>query len=592
MPELEKERSSSSAGFLPPFKLSYLAISVGLIVIILLPVIFTSRYSINLIILASAVGISTLGLTILLGYAGQISFAQSVFYGIGAYAVALGTTVWGLNWWVALLLGILAAAVIGAILGLITLKVGGHYLAMVTICVQIIFTLVATNWKVVTGGPDGISGIVRPVFFVPLSDSHSYAWFSLGVLFLMIVLVWSLKDSALGRAMRAIRENELAAEVLGVDTLRVKIIAFLLCSLLGSVGGALYAGGFLYISPDVFTFDQSVMFVAMALAGGSEFAIGTVLGAALLTFLPEWLRQLKNIYLIVYGSVIIFVIVFMPAGLWGFVNLFVNRFVKPKPLAPAKHPLRLAPTAEEEILTVENLGKYFGGLKALDGVDFVVRSGEVHALIGPNGSGKTTLINVVSGVYSATFGRVKFLGKEITGLRPSTIAKLGMTRTFQNLRLFKALTVWDNVLVGSQRAGGTKAEVQERAMAAIEFVGLNDKVHEQCKSLPYGHQKLVELARTLAGAPYLLMLDEPAAGLNQTEKQQMVNLLRQLHGMGLTIVLVEHDMSLVAQISTQASVLNFGKKISAGTMDHVLDDPVVVEAYLGSKEAALGAQDQ
>ena len=589
MPEPQNEHISASKGFFPSFKLSHLTIFVGLILVILLPLIFTSRYGINLIILASAVGVSTLGITVLLGYAGQISFAQSVFYGIGAYAVALGTTVWGISWWTALLWGIVVAGILGLVLGLITLKVGGHYLAMVTICVQIIFTLVAMNWKVVTGGPDGISGISRPDFLVSLTSSQSYAWFSLSVLLLAIVAVWCLKSSKLGRSMLAVRENELAAEVLGVDTLRIKVIAFLLCSMLGSVGGALYAAGFLYISPDVFTFDQSVMFVAMALAGGREFAVGSALGAAVLTFLPEMLRQLKNIYLIVYGCVIIFVIVFMPAGLWGFVDTFMRKFLKPQPLLPAKNPLTLEQAAADEVLQVENLGKHFGGLKALDGVEFTVRRGEVHALIGPNGSGKTTLINVVSGVYSATFGHVKFLGKEITGMRPSAIAKMGMTRTFQNLRLFRALTVWDNVLVGSQRAGGTRVDMHERAMAAIEFVGISDKVHEQCKNLPYGHQKLVELARTLAGVPQLLMLDEPAAGLNQTEKQEMVVLLKRIHAMGLTMVLVEHDMSLVSEISTQASVLNFGKKISAGTMDQVLEDPVVVEAYLGSKEETLGA---
>lgn len=590
MPAHENESNSGSKGLRSRFKFSDLTLLAGAIVVILLPLLLTSRYSINLLILAAAAGITALGLTVLLGYTGQISLGQAVFYGIGAYVIALGTTKWGLSWWLSLLLGLGLAALLGIILGLTTLKVGGHYLAMVTICVQIIFTLVATNWKVVTGGPDGIAGIHRPEFFVSLATSQYYAWFSLAILFFVIWFVWSLKNMPLGRSMRAVRENELAAETLGVDTLRVKIIAFLLCGILGALGGAIYASGALYISPDTFSFDQSVMFLAMALVGGSESGIGSMLGAGLLTYLPEWLRQLKSFYLIVYGFIIIFVIIFMPEGLWGYVNLLQRKFIKPKALAPAQEPFKLDPAESEEVLVVENLGKHFGGLKALDGVDFTVKRGEVHALIGPNGSGKSTCINVVSGVYVATFGKVKFLGKEVNGLRPSAIAKSGLTRTFQNLRLFKALTVWENVLVGSQRAGGTHADVRERAMAAIEFVGLTDKVHELCKNLPYGHQKLVELARTLAGKPQLLLLDEPAAGLNQTEKQDMVALLKRLHEMGLTMVLVEHDMSLVAQISTQATVLNFGKKIAAGSMAEVLDDPVVIEAYLGNKEVALGAQ--
>ncbi|HHW41405.1 MAG TPA: branched-chain amino acid ABC transporter ATP-binding protein/permease [Syntrophomonadaceae bacterium] len=584
-----KKNSSSTTniGFNP--SVSYLAFAVGVIIVILLPLIFTSRYTVNLIILASAVGISTLGLTVLLGYTGLVSLGHAVFYGIGAYGIALGTTRWGLNWWIALILSMAFVALIGLILGITTLKVSGHYLAVVTICVQIIFTLIATNWKAVTGGPDGISGIHRPEFIVSLSTSRNFEWFCLAVLLVAVTFVWNLKDRPLGRAMRAVRENELAAQVLGVDTLKIKVVAFILSAVFGGLGGAIYASGSLYISPDAFTFDQSVQFLAMCLTGGTESAIGSMLGAWLLYFLPEWLRQLKNIYLVVYGCIIIFVIVFIPEGLWGFVNLLYRKLAKPRPIPVSKQPLSLDIPETDIVLQVENLGKYFGGLKALDGVDFIVKRGEVHALIGPNGSGKSTLINVVSGVYSPTFGNVKFLGKEVTGMRPCAVAQMGLSRTFQNLRLFNTLTVYENVLVASQRSGGSIEEVHERAIAAIEFVGLREKVHEQCKNLPYGHQKLVELARALAGRPKLLLLDEPAAGLNQTEKQDLVELLKKLNAMGLTMVLIEHDMSLVAQISNQATVLNFGKKISEGTMEHVLQDPVVVEAYIGKKEVALGA---
>lgn len=571
------------------FKPSYLLFAVGVMAVILLPLIFTTRYSVNLLILASTYGIATLGLTVLLGYSGQISLAQAVFYGIGAYTIGLGTTHFGLNWWVALLMGMSLAALFGLVLGFTTMKVGGHYLAMVTICVQIIFTLVLMNWRGLTGGPDGIAGIPRPSFFVPMTSAQSYAWFSLTVLLLAIIFVWILRDRRLGLAMRAVRENEIAAESLGVNTVQVKITTFVICAVLGALGGGLYASGFSYISPDSFSFEQSVEFLAMGLVGGIDSSIGSVLGASLLVFLPEWLRQLQNIYLVIYGGIIIFVIVFMPDGLWGYVNLLTRKFIRPQQLSPARQPLSMEPAATDEVLAVIGLGKHFGGVKALDGVDFVVRRGEIHALIGPNGSGKSTCINVVTGIYKETFGNVKFLGGEITGKRPSEIAKLGLARTFQNLRLFKELTVWENVIVGSQRAEGSLEDVRDRAMAAIEFVGLQERVHEQCKNLAYGHQKLVELARTIAGKPQVLLLDEPAAGLNQSEKQDLVALLKRLHQMGLTMVLVEHDMSLVAQLSTEATVLNFGKRIAAGSMEEVLDNPKVIEAYLGNKEVALGA---
>ena len=567
-----------------------LLLAVGGLVVAVLPLFFTSRYSTNLLILGSAMGIGTLGLVVVLGYAGQISLAQAAFYGIGAYAVALGTTTWGMNWWAAMLLGLAAAAVAGAVLGTATLKLGGHYLAMVTICFQVIFTVIATNWIAFTGGPDGISNIKRPPFIISLNSVQRYAWFALAALLLIAIFVWWLRDTALGRAMRAVRENELAAEALGVNTPRVKVIAFTLSAVLGALGGAIYASGYRYISPDSFNFDHAVLFLAMVLVGGSESFLGAILGASLLTFLPEWLRDLKKIYLVIYGCVIILVIVFMPEGLWGYVKLLGRRFIRKRVLPKASRNLQVGNRGVqgEEILRVERLVKRFGGLVAVDDVDLLVRRGETHALIGPNGSGKTTYINLLSGLYVPTSGRIRFLGQDVAGLRPSRIACLGMARSFQNLRLFRELSVWENVLVGAKRAQGTEAETRARAIAAVEFVGLSDKAYEICRNLPYGHQKLVELARTIAGEPEILLLDEPGAGLNHTEKQDLIRLLRRLNDMGLTIVIVEHDMSLVSRVASTATVLNFGKKIAEGTVDEVLRNPAVVEAYLGNREVALG----
>ena len=245
------------------------------------------------------------------------------------------------------------------------------------------------------------------------------------------------------------------------------------------------------------------------------------------------------------------------------------------------------PRPGSAVLRVEGLTKRFGGLVAVDGLDLEVRRGEAHALIGPNGSGKTTCINLLSGLYVPTSGSIDFLGQNLLGLRPNRIAAIGMARSFQNLRLFRALTVWENVLVGAKRAGGHESEVERRAIAAIEFVGLSDKAFEICQGLPYGHQKLVELARAIAGEPELLLLDEPGAGLNQTEKQELIRFLQLLNQMGLTILIVEHDMSLICSVASTATVLNFGKKIAEGTVDEVLKHPAVVEAYLGNREVAL-----
>jgi len=569
-----------------------LALGLGLLLAAGLPLLVTARYATNLLILASAWSIATLSLTVLLGYAGQISLAQATFYGIGAYAVALGTTRFGASFWTALPVGIGLAAGMGFVLGMTTLKLGGHYLAMVTICFQIIFSLLAINWTPVTGGPDGIGNIARPSLFVPLGTAQRYAWFALGALFAIAAGVGWLKHSPLGRSMRAVRENELAAEALGVDTFRVKVLAFTLSAVIAALGGGIYASAFRYISPDGFGLDHSVEFLAMVLVGGSDSVPGSIIGAALLTFLPEWLRDLKSIYLVVYGAVIIVVIVFMPDGLWGYARVLGRRFLEPRAPPKPGRPLALRGqgTAREPILTVQGLGKHFGGVKAVDGVDLVVRRGEIHALIGPNGSGKTTCLNVISGVYSPSFGSIQFLGARIAGLRPNRIARRGMARTFQNIRLFRELSVWENVLVGSQRKGGGEVEIEDRAAAALEFVGLTARAHELCKSLPYGHQKLVEIARALAGELDLLLLDEPAAGLNSSEKRDMGILLEKLREQGLTILLVEHDMSLVARTAAAITVLNFGKRISEGSPSQVLADPLVVEAYLGKREGVAAPE--
>ena len=560
-----------------------------------IPFVFpVSSYVLNIFMQAATYGIAVLGMTIVLGYTGQINLAQAAFFGLGAYAVALGTVAWGLNFWVSLLLGMAVASLAGLVLGLTTLRLGGHYLAMITISFQQIFDLVMVNWTAVTRGPDGVPGIGRPSLFgVPLTDDRAYLVFCIAVLYAAILLVWYLPRTRLGRAMHAVRENELAAEVTGVKTLAVKVMAFTLCSGLAGIGGALYAAGFAYVSPDNFSFKISIEFLTMALLGGVQSPFGSVLGTGLLIVLPEWLRFLKEIYLAVYGIAVILIMVFMPEGIWG-----IARSAWRKVRKPGAMDLRSATPLELDIplsspvpaLRLENVQKHFGGVRAVDGVDIVVARGTVHALIGPNGSGKTTTLNVLNGIYKPTAGRILVDEHEVTLDPPHVRAGHGVGRTFQNIRLFPALTVLENVMIGAQRQHNPiapgEAALRERAMAALEFVGMREKAHLVARSLPYGHQRLVEIARALAGHPKLLLLDEPAAGLNQTEKQELAGLLERLRGHGMTIFLIEHDMALIMQVSDRISVLNFGKKIAEGTPDEVLRHPDVIAAYLGENTVA------
>jgi branched-chain amino acid transport system permease protein len=543
-------------------------------------------YTLNLLMQASTYAIAVLGLTVVLGYSGQINLAQAAFFGIGAYGVALGTTTFGLPFWVALAAGMAVAAVAGAALGLMSLRLGGHYLAMVTISFQTILSLVLTNWVEFTHGPDGISGIGRPSRF---AESGHYLGLCVTGLYLVGYLVWYLRKTKLGRAMRATRDNELAAGVIGVDTYRTKVTAFTLSALLGGLGGGLFAGGFSYISPDQFSFSESVVFLTMALLGGSRFPFGTVFGTGLLTMLPEWLRFLKTIYLAVYGGAVILIMVFMPDGILGFVMAIWRKFYPIKPLATGDiPPLTLGhPGGREErpaTLKISGLVKHFGGVKAVDEVDMEVERNTVHALIGPNGSGKTSLLNVLSGIYRPTAGHIDFDGEDITHLKPHQRAGHGLGRTFQNIRLFTDMNVLDNVKVGAERPGnaiGGAAALERHALAALGFVGLAPRALEVVGSMSYGHQRLVEIARALAGNPKLLLLDEPGAGLNHAEKDGLVLLLQRLKGHGLTIVIVDHDMHLVERVADRITVLNFGRHIADGAPADVLRNPDVVAAYLG-----------
>ena len=469
-----EHRSGHGSGFLIVFTAA-MTVAAPL----LLPL---TAYYLNLLMQASTYAVAVLGLTIVLGYTGQINLAQAAFFGLGAYSVALGTVSFGLPFWPALFAGIVIASVVGAVLGLTSLRLGGHYLAMVTISFQQILMLVLTNWISLTRGPDGIPGIARPIVFgFSFAESGTYLALCVAVLWVVGLCVGRLKHSKLGRAMQAVRDNELAAGVVGVDTYRTKAIAFTLCALLGGLGGGLFAGGFTYISPDQFGFAESVVFLTMALLGGVRSPFGAALGTALLILLPEWLRFLKVTYLAVYGGAVILLMVFMPEGIWGFLETLRQRLWPPAVLPVGRVvPLPLTTQVAREdgstILEVNQLSKHFGGLKAVDEVELSVRRNTVHALVGPNGSGKTTLLNVLSGIYKPTTGGLFFDGQAVTRLLPHERAGRGIGRTFQNVRLFTAMSVLENIIVGAERPGNEVAVgstgVEQHALAALDFVRL------------------------------------------------------------------------------------------------------------------------
>ena len=596
--------------------------AVLVVAVLLLPLVVTSSYWLNLINLSISLSIACLGLNIVLGYAGQLSLAQAAFWGVGAYTSAILTTQLGLPVWAGMLAAFFVAAFFGILLGIPTLKLSGHYLAMATIGFGIILQLILVNEIWLTCGSDGITKIPSPWLgsFELKAPSHFFYLAAAA----LILFTWGaihLKNSRVGRAMMAIRENEMAAGTAGVDTTYYKIMAFSLSAGYAGFGGWLFAhSGSHYISPDTFSLEHSVIILVMAVLGGNGSAIGSIVGATLLTLLPEMLRFLKDSYMMFYAAGIVVIMIFMPSGIAGLVksmpiSLRVKGWWNSDSTAArqvaADTPLLKNAEADSRsfkigdcsgsgdvLLTVKALAKHFGGLKAVDGVDMQVRRGEIQALIGPNGSGKTTILNMLSGLYVPSTGEIILEGKPIGGQKPHIITSLGIARTFQNIRLFGELTVLENLLVGQHcqsRAGlvagifqppsqkAEEARMRAKALELLSFVGLRGKEFAKSSSLPYGQQRLLELARALASDPKLLLLDEPAAGLNAAETEVLVELLFQICTRGVTILLVEHDMSLVMNVSDHITVLNFGKKIAEGPAEAVENNPEVIDAYLGTE---------
>ena len=548
-------------------------------------------YVLNILMQATTFAVAVFGLTVVLGLCGQINLAQAAFFGLGAYVVGLGTADYQINFWICLVAGSLLALAAGALLGMSTLKLGGHYLAMVTISFQQIVTLVMINAIWLTRGPDGVGKIGRPELF---QSQQSFLAFCVAALAVIGYLVWHLPDTRIGRAMRAVRDNELAAGVAGIDIFRTKVAAFALSALLGGIGWGLFAGGFSYVSPDQFSFAESIVFLTMALLGGVGSPIGAVIGTGLLILIPEWLRFLKNIpglYLAIYGLFVILIVRFMPDGIWGFVQEIINKWRAKAPPYVASPALQLAPgkVGGDMVLEVTGLSKHFGGLKAVDNVDIAVRRGSVHALIGPNGSGKTTTLNMLSGLYKTTAGKIILDGTDVTDMPAHQRTAAGLGRTFQNIRLFRSMTALENVVIGAERPGNTligeggQDALTQRALSALTFVGLGPRANELVSSFSYGHQRLIEIARALAGNPTLLLLDEPAAGLNSSEKVELHDLLKRIAAQGLTILIIDHDMTLVREAAQHITVLNFGKRIADGESLAVLQHPDVISAYLGTE---------
>lgn len=571
-------------------------------------------YAIHVVNVALVFALLAIGMGLAMGIAGQINLAQIAFFGVSAYATAILATRGGLGFWPAAALAMLASAVIGLLVGIPALRMQSHYLGIVTLGLALGFINWTTNSEM-AGGAEGISAIpVPPMFGIDLSSEYLYYYLEVVAFAIALAFGLFVVRTGLGRRMMAMRDDPLAAGAVGAQIPLLRMTAFMLSSVFGGLAGVLYAGLIRYIAPDTFSIANMFLLLAMVVIGGRQSLVGCVIGAVGLTLIREQLVDYPTYAQFGYGVVVVVMVVFAPTGLAGVParlkavvdrrrGTSVDRAVL-RPFQPYESARWDEDTEKDDVppmLEVREVAKHFRGLKALKDVSLTVERGEIRGIVGPNGSGKTTLFNVVSGFYKASGGQVLLDGHVVSGTRTYRLSMLGMARTFQNLRLFGELTVRDNLLVALDRShtyaiwryvlwpvGVWRHEhrLHRQAGALLERFGLTEFAGARPGSLPYGIQRRIEIARAMAGSPRLLLLDEPAAGLNGEEVARLAEIVRSIRDSGVTVVLIEHNMGLVMSLCERVTVLAGGSIIAEGTPAEVAGNPAVIEAYLGDSAMA------
>jgi branched-chain amino acid transport system permease protein len=572
------------------------------------------EYWITLLDYVGLYSLVVLGICLLTGIAGQVSFGQAAFVGLGAYATAWLTTAHGLSPWLGLLAGLATTGILALVLGVVTTRLSGHFLPLGTIAWGISLFYLFGNLQFL-GGFTGLTGI--PPLALPgleLREPRAFYYAIWACVIAAMVVILCLLDSRTGRAIRALRGGVQMAESFGVDTAGLKVKVFVFAALLAALSGWLYAHFQRFVNPTPFGLHVGIEYLFMAVVGGAGYVWGAVVGALAITLLKQVLQSLLPklqtlmpggtgvdvsgpFEVVLFGVLLVAVLHGAREGIWGWAHPRLQRFRPPRSVPHAPAPPRRSARVESGgvLLEVHVARKAFGGLIAVNNVSFEQRAGEILGLIGPNGAGKSTTFNLITGLLPLTSGTIRFRGERISGLSSRHIAALGIARTFQHVRLIPGMTVLENVALGAHLRGhagfgrallrlerGEERRLLGEAARQIERVGLSEHLFAPAGNLALGTQRIVEVARALAADPLLLLLDEPAAGLRYQEKQQLSALLARLRDEGLSILLVEHDMDFVMGLVDRLVVLDFGTKLAEGAPREVRSNPAVLEAYLGA----------
>lgn len=570
-----------------------------------------SPYDLRILTICGIFALLVIGFQFVFGHAGAVSLAQATFFGLGAYVTGVLGATYGLGFLVTFPLSCILPTLLALVIGVPVLKLEEHYFALATLGIGLVVVLVAVEWQEITGGTNGLPG-VPPVRLLGLEIAGRFATmiFVWTILAIGGLVAFQVTRGLYGRVFHLMRESRAAASCLGIDVGALRFHAFVLSAAYGGAAGALMAHVIRVVSPENLELSVMVTCLTMAVIGGRTRISGAIVGAILIVYLREWFRVLENYYLIAYGTTALVVLILAPYGLIGALErmrerLFPDRVAAPPPAAPLSFVEARRSRREEPLLVVDGIAKSFGGVRALDGVTLALADGEIVGLIGPNGSGKTTLLNIVSGLYRPDTGSLKLQGQDIAAWPPFRIARCGIARTFQHIDLANELTVLDNIAVARAELEGASLwrsiltlgpdrrlrTARRVGHTASKMLGVAQFAMHPCGTLPYGTRRRVEVARALAASPRLLLLDEPAAGLNEEEQRDLARRLKRIADEGVTLLVVEHNLVFLTALAQRLICLDRGRIIASGTPGEVQRDRRVIEAYLGTEEQTFARPD-